>query len=423
MAMFSESPSRYSKQLSDTFNENLLKLNLTEKVKISLKEEWLQPTIMFEQKAKTAQQWYWIIRLSIIIIGIAIPALIGINLYNSQSQKYLNWTILGLSSWVAVAAIVDERLHLGEKYRDNREAAENMKSEWWRFCQLTVPYQRYLIHNDAYGNSENDEDENNQYDDTFIKRIKKIKSRANQSKQIDEEDKKVLDQAKQIDKEDKSKENKTGSKSYLDWLRQNFTQQIDNLKLSGEDKDSKINYLKNRWLDQTIFYEKRATLMQSLYRNLRLCVVIGGVIIPALIGLQLNNPVADFIKSIIAIGVSLAVASCAAVEEFFNFGEKYRNYRKAAETMKSEWWKFQNLTGRYDKFSDIETAIPTFVQRVEQIIDSDLQNFIEMMDEQLTEDRKENQKAIDELNISLKSQLEAINQSVDSLNDSLKYLK
>ena len=149
--------------------------------------------------------------------------------------------------------------------------------------------------------------------------------------------------------------------------------------------------------------------------------MIGGVIVPVLLGLELDDEYNNKIKSRVVMGLSLCIASCVAVEEFFNFGEKSLNYRKAAETMKGEWWKFQTLTGKYSKFSNIDTAIPVFAQRVEQIIESDLQNFTEMMDEQLSEERKENQKAfdntqkaIDELNINLKRQLEVINQRFDS---------
>ncbi len=210
------------------------------------------------------------------------------------------------------------------------------------------------------------------------------------------------------------------AKSYLDGLRQNFSEQIDNLELSESGKARKISFLKERWLDQTIWFDKRASTTQSWYRKLRLFIVIGGVIVPVLLGLELDDEY-NKIKSRVVMGLSLSIASCVAVEEFFNFGEKSLNYRKAAETMKGEWWKFQTLTGKYSKFSNIDTALPVFAQRVEQIIESDLQNFTEMMDEQLSEERKENQKAfdntqkaIDELNINLKSQLEVVNQRFDS---------
>ena len=207
------------------------------------------------------------------------------------------------------------------------------------------------------------------------------------------------------------------AKSYLDGLRQSFSEQIDNLELSESGKARKISFLKERWLDQTIWFEKRATTTQSWYRRLRLSIVIGGVIVPVLLGLELGNDEYNKIKSRVVMVLSLGVASCVAVEEFFNFGEKSLNYRKAAEGMKSEWWKLQTLTGKYSKFSNIDPAFPAFAQRVEQIIESDLQNFTEMMDEQLAEDRKENQKAFDDtqkaiedLNLNLKHQLEAINQ-------------
>jgi hypothetical protein len=43
----------------------------------------------------------------------------------------------------------------------------------------------------------------------------------------------------------------------------------------------------------------------------------------------------------------LLVATSAAIEEFFHFGERWRHYRRSVELLKAEGWKFFELAGVY----------------------------------------------------------------------------
>ncbi|NJM96028.1 MAG: DUF4231 domain-containing protein [Phormidesmis sp. RL_2_1] len=222
-----------------------------------------------------------------------------------------------------------------------------------------------------------------------------------------------------------------------------YPEQIDALDLGSEQK----HYLTERWLDQYAWFEKRAGTMQKWYRRLRLIVVVGGVLIPGLIAFRfpenegtqallepepngtemamvqlvatspwswLSDP--DEVKNFFVFIISLVVAVAAAIEEFFNFGEKHRNYRKAAEQMKGEYWKFTQLSGPYSKYqtdtADYPTALKSaylsFVQRIEQIIEDDVSSFITLADEQLAEDNRQIQKTLQETQ-----------QAVDKLNHEL----
>jgi hypothetical protein len=49
----------------------------------------------------------------------------------------------------------------------------------------------------------------------------------------------------------------------------------------------------------------------------------------------------------ITVGLSLLVALSAAVEQFFNYGERWRHYRRMAELLKIEGWEFFHLSGHY----------------------------------------------------------------------------
>ena len=225
-----------------------------------------------------------------------------------------------------------------------------------------------------------------------------------------------------------------------------FQSRIEQFELSDPRKE----YLVYRWLDQYRWFEKRAGTMQKWYRRLRLTVVVGGVLVPSLLAFRLPSDLvvtvpglkrqdesvskkseweipANGVKDTGIFFISLIVAISAAIEEFFSFGEKYGKYRRAAEAIKSEYWKFRQLAGPYQKFrnpaqsyaSNLEEAYPKFAQRVEQVIEEDVRSFTEILDEQLSEDRQHNQ----EVQRNTQTSLSQMNQELEKLKVRLKAVK
>jgi len=133
---------------------------------------------------------------------------------------------------------------------------------------------------------------------------------------------------------------------YRQYLKQTLGGLIDQLDLSELRKD----FLKQRWLDQVLWLEGRATKNRNRHYALRLTTIIGGVIIPALVGFGKGTERWQVIFGWSAFGISQIVAISAAVEEFFAYGENYRNYRNTAEGLKIEGWEFFQLTGSYRQF-------------------------------------------------------------------------
>ncbi|HEY9599210.1 MAG TPA: DUF4231 domain-containing protein, partial [Cyanophyceae cyanobacterium] len=174
------------------------------------------------------------------------------------------------------------------------------------------------------------------------------------------------------------------------YLKQTFCGLIDRLDLSDLRKD----FLKNRWLDQLMWLEGRATKERNRHHTLRLITIIGGVIIPALVGSGKGSERWQDVLGWSAFGLSQAVAVCAAVEEFFAPGEKYRNYRNTAETLKIEGWEFFQLTGAYRQFTDHTDAYTAFAQRVEQYIKQDVQGFISQLEEKQSEGKKKTEETV-----------------------------
>ncbi|MBX3319530.1 MAG: DUF4231 domain-containing protein, partial [Nitrospira sp.] len=78
-------------------------------------------------------------------------------------------------------------------------------------------------------------------------------------------------------------------------------------------------FLRARWLEQVIWMDEKAWNSVLRHNVLRLTTIIGGVIVPALVSLNVGDGGAAAIKTLTYI-VSLVVALSAAVEEFFHYG-------------------------------------------------------------------------------------------------------
>ena len=160
--------------------------------------------------------------------------------------------------------------------------------------------------------------------------------------------------------------------AYMERMKKGYGDIIDKLEISDMQK----HFLRSRWLDQVFWMEGRANSTQWYYYRLRLTTIIGGVIVPVLVSLNFKaGGFAVFIK-VITVIIGLLVAMSAAVEEFFNFGERWRHYRRTVETLKTEGWRFFQLSNNYEKYYNHANAYPTFADRTESIIQQDVEVFI-----------------------------------------------
>ena len=154
-------------------------------------------------------------------------------------------------------------------------------------------------------------------------------------------------------------------------LKADLDQLIAQLRLS----ELRRQFLRSRWLDQLVWVEGRATHNRDRYFFWRLITIIGGVLVPALVTLQLNGSATASVTWV-TFAVSLLVAISAAVEGFFRYGERYRHYRRTAELLKTEGWQFLQLTGHYRRHIAHATAYPLFASRVEDVLQQDVDAYI-----------------------------------------------
>lgn len=159
--------------------------------------------------------------------------------------------------------------------------------------------------------------------------------------------------------------------SYDDALKQDLGELIAAVDLPELHK----HFLRSRWLDQMLWAEGRANLARSRHYVLRLIAIVGGVIVPALVSLNVQTPVAPAV-SWVTFTISLAVAISLALEGFFRWGERWTHYRRLSELLKSEGWLFFQLTGPYEESGTHAKAYPEFAKRVEAIVASDVETFI-----------------------------------------------
>lgn len=163
---------------------------------------------------------------------------------------------------------------------------------------------------------------------------------------------------------------------YLEGLKDEFEALIESLRLDSEQK----RFVRSRWLDQVIWMSGRANQARDRYYRLRFTTVTLAVIIPGLVSLTAID--GDWGRwstalKLVTLGMTTTVAVCAAIEEFFHFGERWRTYRRTVERLKTEGWLYFELSGPYHaEGATQETAFPSFVQRVEEIIQSDVQVYL-----------------------------------------------
>ncbi len=158
--------------------------------------------------------------------------------------------------------------------------------------------------------------------------------------------------------------------AYLRQMKEGFDRQIEALDLDEPQK----TYLKYRWLDQVLWMEKRASQTRNSYYFLKIIIILAGVVLPVLVTTNPAGNLAGVVKTITVV-LGLVIAGLTAVEDFFNYGERWRHYRSIVEMLKAEWWRFYNRNGRYAGKTH-DQNFTTFSNEVEDLIRLDIKTYI-----------------------------------------------
>jgi hypothetical protein len=168
-------------------------------------------------------------------------------------------------------------------------------------------------------------------------------------------------------------------------------------------------FMEKRWIGMVVWWDDRSTRARRSYFRLRAVVIAGGVSIPVMTTLS----VLDGWHTPMAITIAFAgaiVAGCAAWEGIANYGETWREKRRAAELLKVEGWQFIQLCGKYepeDKKADAATAYalayPRFAAEVEAMIAREVGEYLTVFDPSLEQVRKAGSDAIAAIDEKLKA--------------------
>lgn len=152
-------------------------------------------------------------------------------------------------------------------------------------------------------------------------------------------------------------------------------------------------YLKRRWAEMVMWWHPRSVEARWKYFLLRAIVVIGGVSIPVLSTLSMRPGWHEYLAIAIAL-VGAIVAGAAAWEGVANYGETWREKRRAAELLKVEGWQFLELSGKYQTDKEHEVAFPRFVAEVENMVATEVGEYLGVFDTSLAEARKASEEII-----------------------------
>lgn len=192
-----------------------------------------------------------------------------------------------------------------------------------------------------------------------------------------------------------------------------FVRLIESPELSGLNTLQK-EFLYSRWLAQVKWFGNKAKQTQKSFYQIRKTMIICSVLAPFLISLGSADRIGLSIASnaqavevqptgnqLITVEnlafypglvLSQLVAVLAALEQFYKFGDRWRQYRRTAEILKSCGWQFFQLGGAYAPYAKSgghQEAFPLFAAQVEDIIQSDVDGFISQIAVQKQFDRKE----------------------------------
>ena len=156
------------------------------------------------------------------------------------------------------------------------------------------------------------------------------------------------------------------------WLAQEFGGLLDDTDLD----DRQRQFVRARWFDQMAWFEAKAKQTQRRYYLLRLVAIVGGLVVPALVSLNVRSGQVASAIAWTTFALSLVVGVSVALDGFFNYGGRWRQYRRTAELLKGHGWQYYELVGVYSGHRSHRTAFGQFAAAVEALIAEDVEAYL-----------------------------------------------
>ena len=124
-----------------------------------LRQRWLDQVGWMGRQARRLRRRYLLVRVPVVLGGVAIPGLIAILLSAGGSdQTFLpgvsteavRIVAFFVSLGVGALAAFEEVMHFGELWRHYRRTAELLKTLGWQYLTLSGQFKRFRSHDDAF---------------------------------------------------------------------------------------------------------------------------------------------------------------------------------------------------------------------------------------------------------------------------------
>ncbi len=148
-------------------------------------------------------------------------------------------------------------------------------------------------------------------------------------------------------------------------------------------------YLRSRWLEQVVWMENKAIEARNRHYFLRRVTLIGGALVPALVGLNAFTGIVGDLVYWLIFFISLTVAITGALEQFHNYSERWRHYRTSVEELKVIGWQYFQLAGRFVEFETHKQGYITFVNAIEDNIQREVKIFVSTINQQPSDQERE----------------------------------
>jgi Protein of unknown function (DUF4231) len=166
------------------------------------------------------------------------------------------------------------------------------------------------------------------------------------------------------------------------------------------------DYMEHRWVSMVMWWHERSMEAKWKYSALRSIIIIGGVSIPVLSAIAINNST----RTCAVIGAAVAgaiVAASAAWEGVMNYGEIWREKRRAAELLKVEGWLFLSMCGKYKDEKSLAEAFPVFVGEVEKMIAAEVGQYLALFDASLAQVKKMSDETVSAIVAEIRKQFDS----------------
>jgi hypothetical protein len=160
---------------------------------------------------------------------------------------------------------------------------------------------------------------------------------------------------------------------------------IDGLELN----DTQKSVLKSTWLDYLLLVNGSANKGWFRHNYSQIIVIALSLLIPIIEKTKINSDIFELNLSVVSI-LGLIVAGLTTLNRQLGFEEKWRHFRRAAETIRNEGDDFFALSGHYEKYNSHAEAFKFFAKSLTEFKRKEATVYIEEEQKMKKSLKKEN---------------------------------